>query len=54
MGAMGEAGVDGEEVGKVGGYCGGDGGEVCGLGGGRETFVVLEDITDDTAVGAGV
>lgn len=53
VGAVGEPGVDGEEVGKVGGYRGGNGGEVCGLGGGRETLVILEDIADNTALSAG-
>lgn len=35
MRAVREAGVDGEEVRKVGGYCGGDGGKVRSLRRGR-------------------
>lgn len=51
--AVRESGVDGEEVREVGGYGGGDGGEIRSLRRGREAFVALEDIPDDTALGAG-
>lgn len=53
MRAVREAGVDGKKVREVGGYCGGNSREIRSLGRGREAFVALEDITDDTALGAG-
>lgn len=53
VGAVGQSGVDSEEVGQIGGYRGGDGREICGLGRRWEAFVTLEDIANDTALGAG-